>query len=564
MHQRMMEKIGREPHAQSPALQLERLILMLACYQIFLHGYFVIEAQDPRLLLPHLIAGIHDMALLGLLSVAGLLLLRWTPLRIKAITSVCLRVGCVLCGMALASYPRFLREYLVFPVNLFEADIQTTTVLVSDYLGAAALWPVLFALLFGLGSMFLKSRVRLPRKLALLLPGFVLIITALTLQRPSPHPLLFSLQQQAEALFSNQPRVVPSLKRPSSLADSIHQDVNDGITAAASVTNYRHLLLLVLEGITSQEFEQEFLKIPDGFYAQHKDHAVYFERYYATNLDSYTSLIAMLTAIQTPYRAYADSSLYERVNDAMNLTGILRSQGWHTAFFSTYQYQPFVPTRAAWNDIFDMTNLPVDGTWISLGTSKMEAATEDKAALPTLVATVRQHEHAFVLHELVYGHSPAWRAATGKTTLQYYDEYLRDLIRMLSEEDLVKDSLVVVVSDHGDRAKAADADNYRVPLLVVGEHIQAQRQSEMFNHLDLPQLILHYGANTRFPEPRNQVVVVGSTEKWIYGTITNDGDFLFINDSRGTVMSQDGNITPSDVQHAFQTRLNEFARHFGQ
>jgi len=542
-------------------MPIANLFFVFGAYQCLLHAYCAFQAGDPRLLMPHVLAYLHDLALLTLMLLVYRLLLRLFP-QFQRGVAIFGGVGFFLCGILLASYPQFLREYLIFPVNLFDADMQTTETLIADYLGVTALWPAAGALLLGIGATFLTVRVRVPRTLAMLLLSLVIILTGLTLPRPSPQPFIFSLQQEAIAFLNNQPRVVPSLKRYAGQADSTDATANDGFTSAAPVTNYRHIVLLVFEGVTAQDFEREFLALPDGFYAQHQAQAVYFDRYYATNLDSYTSLIAMLTAIQVPYRAYADSRLYERVNDAQNVTRMLRAQGWYTAFFSTYQYQPFVPTRSDWDAIFDLTNLPVTGTWLTLGKSKMEAATEDNAALATIAATVQQHDHAFVLHELVYGHSPEWRATTGKTQLQYYDEYLRELTRLMADAHLLEDALLVIVSDHGDRAKAAEAENYRVPLLMVGAQIQPRTQSAMLNHLDLPSLIWHYAANTPFPQARQDVVAVGSSEKWVYGAITHDGACLFINDARGTVMTQQGSLAPADVQQAFQTRVNAFARRF--
>jgi hypothetical protein len=86
--------------------------------------------------------------------------------------------------------------------------------------------------------------------------------------------------------------------------------VNCLLSPPSDATTAAHAMAgsVVLEGVTTARFEQEFLTRPQGYYAHVRDRSVYFDEYHTTNLDSYTSLIAMLTSVQVPYRAYADPS----------------------------------------------------------------------------------------------------------------------------------------------------------------------------------------------------------------------------------------------------------------
>ena len=193
----------------------------------------------------------------------------------------------------------------------------------------------------------------------------------------------------------------------------------------------------------------------------------------------------------------------------------------------------------------------------------MEAATEDRAALSTIVETAASHPKSFILHELVYGHSTEWRAKTGKTQLAYYDTYLCDLLDQLTARGLDSRSLLVIVSDHGDRAKAAVVENYRVPLLVVGQHVRPYDDAEFRSHLNLVSIVTSYLTGTALPPPASEAYVVGSTERWVYGTITSTGEHLFIDDTTGTVLSHSGDLNPLKVSEAFQSSLNEFGARFG-
>lgn len=542
--------------------RMTKLFFLYVLYQLLLHIYFSLAGHDPRLFLPHLVAYLQDIALLGIVTAIGYLAAAVSPIgfrqRINKIGSVFIAIV----GILLASYPKILREYLVFPVNIFDSDLDSATTLISDYLGITALLPVLLALILSVLVLLIPKALRISNKIKLIGFIIILIIFAISLQRPSPHPLVFSMQKKVERLIKNEKRVVPSLTRPRSESKTFNSQ-NGLVFSKKDITKYKHILLLVLEGVTSKDFENEFLTISNGFYQQNKSNAVYYKNYYATNLDSYTSLISMVTSVQVPYRAYADESLFKNVNIAPNITQDLHNRGFYNIFISTYEYQPFVPTRSYWDKIYERNDLPSINDWLSLGSNRMESATEDKAAISTMMDNIKSHDKTFVLHELVYGHSPEWRAKTGKTQLSYYNEYLIELSEKLKEENLLSKTLFIIVSDHGDRAKSSDIDNYRVPLLIVGDSIAYQNREDLFTHLELPKIIYHYTAANDHPASPEEIYFVGSTEKWVYGKMNKQNEYLFIDDAAGTILSQKGGLMPIEVRNEFQNCVNEFNAKYG-
>lgn len=539
-----------------------RLILAFSASQLVLHLWQCIESGDPRLWLPHAVAYLHDLLLLGALLMVAWVVRRFTPHRLRPGGEIFSVAILLIAGALLAIYPQLLREYLAFPVNVFATDRASARVLLTEYLGLWRLWPAGIA--FVIAAAMLVAPVRLPewRRARLLLWTIVVALGIVTLPR-SPNPFLHSLKEEAVALFTRSERVVPSLQRPPWRTNAAPTATRVSLTIGEPLTA-DHVFLIVMEGVTSADFENDFINEDSKFFSRVSGRAMYFRRYYATNLDSYTSLIAMLTSVQVPYRAYADESLYGAVNQTANLTRSLRDLGFFTLFVSTYAHQPFVPTRNDWDRVLDRGDLPSLEGWVSLGSSRMEAATEDRAALSTVVDTAAAHPRTFVLHELVYGHSTEWRARTGQTQLAYYDAYLRDLFDQLEAKGLGPRSLLVIVSDHGDRAKASVAENYRVPLLVVGAHVPPGGNAEFRSHLDLQSIVASYLTKTALPRPRTETYVIGSTERWVYGAIKATGDYLFIDDETGAVLSVRGGLNASKLRETFQSSLNEFGVLFGQ
>jgi len=533
----------------------------LALLQLVLHAVSWAQSADLRLLAPHGVALLHDVMILGTAALVARAGSRLLPPNVRRAGDTVSVLALATIGLVISVYPQVLREHLAFPVNLFGSGADAATVMLTEYLGIGRLWPALAAMGVVVLALWWNPRPMPRNWLVLLAALLVFAAAALTLPR-SPNPWVFSVVQSLSSIASPAQREVPSLARPpartsAAVGGNLPLDLEPDALAPA------HVFLIVLEGVTAADFEREFLGNGQGFYGARRDQALYFSRYYATNLDSYTSLIAMLTGVQVPYRAYADDGLYAAVNSAENVTRLLRHAGYHTSFVSTYQHQPFVPTRADWDRVLDRTGLPSLDGWVSLGTSRMEAATEDRAALSTIVGLAAANDRTFVLHELVYGHTTEWRATTGQTQLAYCDQYLRELSAALENQGLLDKSLFVVVSDHGDRARSSDADNYRVPLLIVGPKVVAATDAGFRSHLDLPAIMFAAMQQRELPAARSSQLLVGSTERWVYGQVWPDGSHLFIDDGTGAVKARRGATDAASVQSSFQTMLNAFGAVFG-
>ena len=105
-------------------------------------------------------------------------------------------------------------------------------------------------------------------------------------------------------------------------------------------------------------------------------------------------------------------------------------------------------------------------------------------------------------------------------------------------------SLFVMVSVLGDRAKASVAENYRVPLLVVGAHGLPAGELESRSHLDFQRILASYLTETALPPPRRETYAVGSTERWVYKA---NGEHLFIDDQIGVVLTSRAEPHPTGL-----------------
>lgn len=551
-------------HERWTGASLERTAVSLSLALFLVHLWHALAVRSERLLLPSLVSWFQDVLVLVTLmfatrTAAHVIGDSFHVNRPARIVSVGILISV---ATLLSLYPAQLSNFLAFPVNVLKVDRETTSFFFKEYLGWSVLWhpPVFLLLAFALFRVLPQRVVSTQMRWT---ASVICILGFISLGRPAPHPFVYSLQDTLKQWAFSGERVVPSLKRPTQerREPAIDSSALTPIDTGAEL-RYSHVLLLVLEGVNSSSFENDFLRRPGGYFEKIEQRSTYFPMYYATNIDSYTSLICMLTSVTVPYRAYADAASYDKVNSAPNIVRSLRRRGFKTFFCSTYEYQPFVPVRGDWDRIADNRDLPLQEKMVSVGTNKMESATEDMAALSTILNFIRSNEHTFVLHELVYGHSPEWTMKTGIPQLRYYDRFLRTITTALDSLGLGSQALVIVVSDHGPRDDSAAPQNYHVPLLITGSSIAGGSNSTFLSHKNLPSIICRYLVGAVVESQAVPVYVVGSTEKWIYGEFTPEGLYLFIDNESGTVLRTGGLLSAAAVHSGFQNLLDEFAARF--
>ncbi len=541
-----------------------RLVCAFAAAQFGLHAWFAVSARDTRMLMPHAVAWLLDVFVLTvsatvLWGVGRALQRCGLPQRLWSFGA---NASIFLVGMLLASYPGLLAEFLAFPTNVFRADGASGWFFVSEYLGWTGLWPLLVSGAMVALASLLPWHVPQPKRLMVAVVPIILLST-MTLMGPAPQPLVYSVQDLMKGWLTGGKRIVPSLSRPTKASSHDQSSAVKGFRLKDSTTlHYDHVLILVLEGVTTSRFEREFRPRPSGYCTKLRDRSAYFDGYHTTNLDSYTSLITILTSVQVPYRAYADPHSYEAVNEAPNLVATLRSRGFHTLYISTSEHHPFIPVRKSWDSIMLMQDLPQQDGWVKVSGSKVEVGLEDRAATPAILEFVSSHPKTLVMHELLFGHSPRWMANTGKSQAEYDDEYLLELLRGLEQKRLLDRTLMVVVSDHGDRAESANVENYGVPLLISGRGIPPSRTSALYSHVDFQQIVAHFLADQRLPEGRESFLTVGSTERWTCGKITSSGSYMFIDNDTGAALANQGALDARSLHERFQSLLNAFAARY--
>ncbi len=92
--------------------------------------------------------------------------------------------------------------------------------------------------------------------------------------------------------------------------------------------------------------------------------------------------------------------------------------------------------------------------------------------------------------------------------------------------------------------------------------MSSQLNNDLLTHLDIPQIIYHYAASEKHPNPQKEIYLVGSTGKWVYGMMTKEKEYLFFDNALGAILSNSGNLNPEDVKNEFHDQLDMFNRFY--
>ena len=476
-------------------------------------------------------------------------------------------------------YPRHIPDFLNFPVNIFAVDAGAASAFATQFLAPGeAVTAVLMTIALFIVSIFKAPPAILARP-NIYIKAVFLIASVVTLAAPSPNPFIFSVQDSLVSGLSGGGRQFPLLVRPNSMPASMNsadnlpgsstqEVVSSGEFASTpfgdcpAPAKIAHVVVIVMETVEGRRFTGEVLENKKTFIGSRRSEFRYFSKYFTTNLDSYTSLVAMISSVFVPFPAYSDAEMYSGVRNAPNLVASFKKAGAACMYVSTAQNQPFIPSRGDWNRIVTRSDIPADSSMAYIDSPPIESAVEDRAARPVILDFMRKNPRSFILHECVFGHTQQWLDLTRKSQLEYYDQYVRELTEGITALGLRGETLLILVSDHGSRQDPAEFENYLVPLIMWGPGVRTGDDNRFLSHLDFSGLVREAFSGKPWPASDKPILTVGHSGKWVYGQIGPDGAYQFLDNSRGRVLGHGGAADPLKLNEIFQRYLNGFVRRF--
>jgi hypothetical protein len=315
--------------------------------------------------------------------------------------------------------------------------------------------------------------------------------------------------------------------------EKLNRSIQGGIKIQSP---YKKVLVFVLEQITRQHLDESVSKLPpDSFFQKYKGQFHEYDRFYASNQDSRTGELSLLTARFIPYEAYTEDGRdhYLFLSRLNSLVDLMNENGYQTAIAASQTEEELVVSDLHWKHKFYLTQEEISqakGT-LCFNPYEFEHSCEDKMLLERLTNFVAKNEKVFLFQTIVWGHSYDYYNETKKSEVQYVSEYLGQLIARLGSMNLLGETLLVVTSDHGIRDKGFEADpaTYRIPLIFVHAANEKKSTPSLFSQIDFQNILLSEMTGDASLLPSNDFVMfVGPTSTSLVGAITKEQDFLLI------------------------------------
>ncbi len=458
------------------------------------------------------------------------------------------------------TYNFFLLDLYHFPMNVFSLSAENFYFFMEYFTSpmAIAVFLGVYAILFGLSYVA-------PRRLSyryLVAPAVALIVLLFlpTSVQQGINPVWYSLQEQLNAALladSNIQRIQPpnvAQANPDEYA-FLNRSFD---TLPQLFMRYPRVLVLVVEGVNYHQFMSQSEQDPNSFLNLHRDKIKVFTRYHTLNIDSYTSLMAMLNSVFVPYSSHIGKENFAFADSLHNLVRFFNHNQYTTFFVTSLSKQQayFVPNLHEWQTTLFMQNMDTVTHFSCINSLKIENACEDLTLLNNLIDTLAAHPRIFAFNEMVYGHVNEWLEKKQTPIMTYYNHYFNLLIDKLQAQNLLDSTLLVIVSDHGPKNNAYLPHNYHIPLLLFATNIDTAANHSFANHLYFKDILLEQLTGNTTQYHQKQLFTYGNSVDMVYGMLDDSGGYVFINNRMRYVKSNLPKQTAYRLNNRFQGYLH--------
>ncbi|MBO7238570.1 MAG: LTA synthase family protein [Elusimicrobiaceae bacterium] len=223
-----------------------------------------------------------------------------------------------------------------------------------------------------------------------------------------------------------------------------------------------------------------------------------FMRHHATNYTTSQNLFSVLTGIPA-ICYYLITNFYKEPKFYQNtLPRLFKQEGYHTAFFTSAQqvlFKDLILQRAGFDEISDDTDPFYQGKKRFIFNSVSDDVLFARAE--KWIASRSNDTPYLMFLETTTGHLPYTDPLTGKNdfekTFLFIDAALKNFIDRLAQKDLLKNTLIVITSDHRNPSpvtheqygRFGSGAKVRVPLLIInGPRVPIFTGDT--THIDLP------------------------------------------------------------------------------
>lgn len=305
-----------------------------------------------------------------------------------------------------------------------------------------------------------------------------------------------------------------------------------------SLPRGQRVLMFVVEQTSYNTFLEEMNEIPveRNFFEIVKPNTHIFTNHYTNNQDSMTAIWTMLNSNFIPFECYMTdwNKYYGFVLGTNNLIDLFNNQGYETHTVASVYASGLIM------GIYNWTNV----TYIQPGTDsagffcpedfEYEKGCEDNIILEDVKNVIDNSNPngLFMVQEFIYGHGTSYEEQFHKTRTEYYNEYLLNLYDYMKQNNLLEDTTIVILADHGEKGYMDKSLwNYQTPLMIINSNLKYQEIDGLYSTIDFKDILLSYLQKTELKQESHYVYFVGQTQGSEMGYIENNGDYFIAKSS---------------------------------
>lgn len=286
-----------------------------------------------------------------------------------------------------------------------------------------------------------------------------------------------------------------------------------------------------------------------------------YTNYYTNNQDSRVALMNMLKSVFVPYESYSSENwmnLYaKKVFSGYGLVDYFRDNNYETHYFISAVSEPFEIDYYNWDKIHNVPESVFDTSkeYLCLQIMQYQKGCEDRAIYFDLINTFDNNENQFVFLEFLYGHGTKYVAEKKILRPNYYIEFVYDFYNDLRQKGLLKDTLIVLTSDHGGKGISSGNHvlGYKVPLILLAEDFNYYEDNNLYSHIDFKDLLFKdLIVDYNLIKKNEFIFFMGTTKSDLIGYADNQNNGVIYNlKKEPRILSTMGNPNITNLKYMY-------------
>lgn len=375
-------------------------------------------------------------------------------------------------------------------------------------------------------------------------------LVPLTMAEMFSHPLANHLApdetlSEIEIDFSEMNLVEVDLDK----VDLINQQLMD---LNLTLPEKHRILIFVMEEVTWEDYEEDIAKInfQENFFEKTSANSHYYPNYYSAQQDSKTALQSMLYSLFIPYESYRDYNWVElfdvKVRSQDGLLELFGEQDYETVFAISSVETPWIGGRHyAWDERITIPEEDFSEghfEYLCLHELQYQRACDDLRIIEDVKDTILENDRLFFLQEFVYGHTATYEKEYGLSPTEYYNLYLMQVYEFLEEEELLENTTIIAVADHGSKSseRMYGIEAYQIPLFVYNSHFEFEEDDALYSQINFKDILLYEIGVYDSVISSGFTFMQGTTASNLIGYFESEERYFILDESKEEIESSNG------------------------